>query len=65
RGSVIFEGRLDSLKRFKDDVREVASGFECGIGVDKFTDWTEGDIIDAYQLVMKRRSLATASSNRR
>ncbi len=65
RGSVIFEGRLDSLKRFKDDVREVASGFECGIGVDKFTDWTEGDIIDAYQLVMKRRSLATASTNRR
>ncbi len=62
-GSLIFEGRLDSLKRFKDDVREVASGFECGIGADKFTGWTEGDIIDAYQLVMKRRSLATASSS--
>lgn len=62
-GSLIFEGRLDSLKRFKDDVREVASGFECGIGADKFTGWTEGDIIDAYQLVMKRRSLATTSSS--
>ncbi|MFQ3583327.1 MAG: translation initiation factor IF-2, partial [Cyanobacteriota bacterium] len=43
KGEVVYEGRLDSLKRFKDDVREVASGFECGIGVDKFQAWQEGD----------------------
>lgn len=65
RGEVIYTGRLDSLKRFKDDVREVASGFECGISVEKFTGWTEGDIIDAHQLVMKRRTLASASVSRR
>jgi translation initiation factor IF-2 len=60
KGNVIYEGRLDSLRRFKDDVREVASGFECGIGVDKFNDWTEGDILEVYQMVMKRRTLSTS-----
>ncbi|MCJ2542132.1 translation initiation factor IF-2 [Thermostichus vulcanus] len=60
KGEVIHEGRLDSLKRFKDDVREVASGFECGIGVDKFQAWQEGDIIEVYQMVSKRRTLTPA-----
>lgn len=41
----------------KEDVREVNAGYECGIGIDKFNDWAEGDIIDAYQLVTKRRTL--------
>lgn len=45
---VIFEGKLESLKRFKDDVREVSAGFECGIGIEKFNDIKEGDIIEAY-----------------
>ncbi len=58
RGSkVVFEGSLDSLKRMKEDVREVNAGYECGIGIDKFNDWAEGDIIDAYQMVTKRRTL--------
>ncbi len=54
---VIYEGVLDSLKRMKEDSREVNTGFECGIGVDKFNDWAENDLIEAFQLVTKRRTL--------
>jgi translation initiation factor IF-2 len=49
-GIVIFESAFASLKRFKDDVREVAAGYECGIGVEKFNDLKEGDIIEAYTM---------------
>ena len=59
---VVYQGTLDSLKRIKEDVREVNSGYECGIGVDKFNDWQEGDIIEGYEMVMKRRTLAGKSS---
>ncbi|MEV9640195.1 translation initiation factor IF-2 [Mammaliicoccus sciuri] len=45
---VIFEGELDTLKRFKDDAKEVAKGYECGITIKKFNDIKEGDIIEAY-----------------
>ena len=44
-GKEIFNGQIDMLKRFKDDVKEVASGFECGISFAKFNDIQEGDII--------------------
>ena len=47
-GIVVYEGKIDSLKRFKDDAREVAEGFECGIGLDKFNDVKDGDVIEAY-----------------
>lgn len=47
-GIVIHEGELGSLKRFKDDVKEVASGYECGVSIDKFNDIKEGDVIEAY-----------------
>ncbi len=47
-GIVIHEGELGSLKRFKDDVKEVASGYECGISIDKYNDIKDGDIIEAY-----------------
>ncbi len=47
-GIVIHEGLLGSLKRFKDDVKEVAAGYECGVGIDKFNDIKEGDVIEAY-----------------
>ena len=47
-GIVVYEGKIDSLKRFKDDAREVAEGFECGIGLDKFNDVKEGDVIEAF-----------------
>ena len=55
---IVHEGDLSSLKRMKDDVKEVNTGFECGIGAAKFSDWKEGDIIEAYELVFKRRTLA-------
>lgn len=45
---ILHEGKFSSLKRFTEDVREVASGFECGIGIDGFNDFEEGDIIEAY-----------------
>ncbi len=54
---VIFEGNLDSLKRSKDDVKEVNTGFECGVGCDKFSTWNEGDIIEAFKFVTKKRTL--------
>ena len=60
KGDVVYEGNLDSLKRMKDDVKEVAAGFECGIGMDNFNGWTEGDIIDAFKLVTQRRTLTPA-----
>ncbi|NEO25537.1 MAG: translation initiation factor IF-2, partial [Kamptonema sp. SIO4C4] len=54
RGSeVVFDGIMDSLKRMKEDVKEVSAGYECGIGSTRFNDWKEGDRIEAYQMVMK------------
>lgn len=50
-GIVVHEGAMASLKRFKDDVREVASGYECGISIENFTDIKEGDIIEAFRMV--------------
>ena len=55
----VFEGDLDSLRRNKDDVKEVATGFECGIGTDRYTGWQEGDRVEAYKLVTQRRTLST------
>lgn len=49
-GVIIHEGKLASLKRFKDDAKEVASGYECGISLDKFNDIKEGDIIETYEM---------------
>ncbi|MEW9667676.1 translation initiation factor IF-2 [Ammoniphilus sp. 3BR4] len=47
-GIVIFEGKIDALKRFKDDAKEVAQGYECGITIEKYNDIKEGDIIEAF-----------------
>jgi len=55
---IIFEGNLDSLKRSKDDVKEVNTGFECGVGCDKFSSWIEGDVIEAFKFVTKKRTLS-------
>lgn len=57
-GTVLHEGNLDSLKRMKEDTREVNAGYECGIGVDSFKDWELGDIIEVFRLVSKRRTLS-------
>ncbi len=56
-GQVAFEGKLSSLKRFKDDVREVAEGFECGIAIGGFDQLAEGDIIEAYEIEKIARKL--------
>lgn len=47
-GVVVYTGTISSLRRFKDDVREVATGFECGIGLENFNDVKEGDVVEAY-----------------
>jgi translation initiation factor IF-2 len=47
-GDTVYEGKIGSLKRFKDDVREVAGGYECGIGLDGYNDLREGDIVEVY-----------------
>ncbi|MFF2482606.1 translation initiation factor IF-2 [Paenibacillus sp. NPDC058071] len=47
-GIVIYEGKVDTLKRFKDDVKEVAQGYECGITLERFNDFKEGDVIEAF-----------------
>jgi translation initiation factor IF-2 len=54
---VVFEGRISSLKRFKDDVREVAEGFECGISLGGFDNLMEGDTIEAYEIEKIARTL--------
>jgi translation initiation factor IF-2 len=54
----VYEGDLDSLRRNKDDVKEVATGFECGIGCDRFSAWKEGDRVEAFKLVTQRRTLS-------
>ncbi len=56
-GIVVFEGNISSLKRFKDDVREVESGFECGIGLENFNDIKVGDTIEAFKIVETMRKL--------
>jgi len=53
----IYNGKIASLKRFKDDVREVEKGFECGIGVENYSDFQPGDIIEAYEIEEIRPSL--------
>jgi translation initiation factor IF-2 len=55
---VVHEGNLDSLKRMKEDTKEVNAGYECGIGLDNFKDWAEKDIIEVFRLVSKRRTLS-------
>ncbi len=57
-GTIIYEGLLASLKRFKDDVREVESGFECGIVVENFADVKQGDQIEAFEIKQVERRLA-------
>ncbi|MBF2027288.1 MAG: translation initiation factor IF-2 [Oscillatoriales cyanobacterium C42_A2020_001] len=57
-GNVIHEDNLDSLKRMKEDAREVNAGYECGIGIDGFNSWEMGDIIEAYRMISKRRTLS-------
>lgn len=54
---VIYEGKLASLKRFKDDAKEVVAGQECGLGVENFNDIKEGDVVEAFEMVEIKRTL--------
>jgi translation initiation factor IF-2 len=56
-GTVVYDGRVASLRRFKDDVREVQEGFECGIGLENFQDIKDGDVLEAYEVREVARSL--------
>ncbi|CCJ33534.1 translation initiation factor IF-2 [Caloramator australicus] len=55
-GVVIYEGKIASLKRFKDDVREVAAGYECGLTIERFNDIKEGDILETYTIEEVKRA---------
>ncbi len=54
---VVFDGKISSLKRFKDDAKEVTTGYECGIGIENYNDIKTGDVIEAYQIEEKAASL--------
>ena len=56
-GIVVFEGELSSLKRFKDDVREVDAGYECGMSINNFNDIKVGDIIESYRMIETKKKL--------
>ena len=56
-GIVVYTGQLGSLKRFKDDVKEVVSGYECGLNIDKFNDIKVGDIVEGYEQIEVKRKL--------
>jgi translation initiation factor IF-2 len=59
-GVEVYDGTISSLKRFKDDVKEVREGFECGIGIENFNDVKVGDVIEAYRTEEVARTLAGA-----
>ena len=59
---VIHEGELSQLKRFKDDVREVREGYECGISIEGYNDIKEGDLIESYRIDEIARTLAESAA---
>jgi translation initiation factor IF-2 len=61
-GVEVYDGTLASLKRFKDDVREVREGFECGLGIENFNDVKVGDLVEAYRIEQVARSLDVGSA---
>ncbi|KAL3631501.1 Translation initiation factor IF-2, chloroplastic [Castilleja foliolosa] len=63
KGKEVYVGGLSSLRRVKEMVKEVNVGLECGIGIDEFDDWEEGDSIEAFNSVQKRRTLEEASAS--
>ena len=56
-GIVVYSGELGSLKRFKDDVKEVATGYECGLNITNYNDVKVGDLIEAYEEVEVKKTL--------
>lgn len=62
-GKIVFESKISSLKRFKDDAKEVAQGFECGVGIENFNDMKVGDVIEAFVKEEKIRELYPTDAN--
>jgi translation initiation factor IF-2 len=62
--AVVHQGKIGSLRRFKDDVREVASGYECGIGLEGFNDLKPGDVVEVYELEQVARRMAPAAGEK-
>ena len=56
-GIVVYTGELGSLKRFKDDAKEVANGFECGLNIQNFNDIKVGDVVEGYEMVEVKKKL--------
>ncbi len=56
-GTIVYEGKLASLKRFKDDAKEVVAGQECGLGIENFNDIKDGDIVEAFDIIEIKRTL--------
>ncbi|KAK7243965.1 hypothetical protein RIF29_38780 [Crotalaria pallida] len=63
KGKVVHVGVLDSLRRVKEDVKEVNAGLECGLGLEDYDDWEEGDRVEAFNKVLKNRTLEEASAS--
>jgi translation initiation factor IF-2 len=61
---VVHDGKLASLKRFKDDVREVAAGYECGLAIEGFQDIKQGDVIEAYDRIAVVRRINPSPAGR-
>jgi translation initiation factor IF-2 len=61
-GVEVYDGNISSLRRFKDDVREVREGFECGIGIENFNDIKVGDVIECYRKEQIARTLASSAT---
>jgi translation initiation factor IF-2 len=57
-GTIVYDGRIGSLRRFKDDVREVTQGMECGIVLENFPDVKEGDVLEVYEVRQVERALS-------
>ncbi len=60
-GVVVYDGKIDTLKRFKDDVKEVAAGYECGISIENYNDIKVGDNFESYKITEEKRTLEDAS----
>lgn len=63
KGKIVHVGILDSLRRVKEIVKEVNAGLECGLALEDYDDWEEGDILEAFNTVEKRRTLEEASAS--
>ena len=61
---VVYDGKMSSLRRFKDDVKEVRAGFECGLGIENFNDIKTNDILEVYELKEVKRELQSGDANR-